>query len=66
MKKVKAVVEYEIVIDQWSEEDPDYRTPPNWKEIVEEYLKDSDPVFHNTDFFSAFSRARILSFEEIN
>lgn len=65
MKVIKALVEYQIKIDDWAHEEPCYQTPDNYLEIVYDCLREADPMDYQNVFYDAYSKVKILSFEEV-
>jgi len=65
MKVIKAVVEFNIRIDEWAYEDPEYQTPDDYMSIVEDALRETDPMDYQNSFYDAMSRIKILSLEEV-
>jgi len=66
MKVIKALVEFNIKIDEYADEDPEYKTPEDYMSIVEDALRETDPMDYQNIFYDAISKAKILSFEEVN
>jgi len=66
MKVIRALVEYQIKIDEWSHEDPEYETPEDYMQIVREALMDTDPMDYQNTFYDAISEVKVLSIEEID